>query len=50
MATQGVLSIVVGGAVVAKAIVGADGYEIPAIAADVRATAISDWITNEAHL
>lgn len=36
MATQGILSIVVGGQVVAKAIVGADGYEMPAIAADVR--------------
>lgn len=36
MATQGILSIVIDGKVIAKAVVGADGYEMPAIAADVR--------------
>lgn len=36
MATQGVLSIVVDGHVVAKAIVGVDGYEMPEIADAVR--------------
>ncbi len=41
MATQGILSIVVGGKVVAKAIVGADGYEMPAIAEDVKANNVT---------
>ena len=41
MATQGILSIVVGGKVVAKAIVGADGYEMPAIADAVRANSVA---------
>lgn len=36
MATQGVLSIVHSGQVILKAIVGSDGYEMPAIAAEVK--------------
>ena len=36
MATQGIISIVADGKVVAKAIVGADGYEMPAIAEEVK--------------
>lgn len=36
MATQGILSIVVDNSVVAKAIVGSDGYEIPSIAMCVK--------------
>lgn len=36
MATQGILSIVKNGQVVAKAIVGCDGYEMPNIAKDVK--------------
>lgn len=36
MATQGILSIIIEGKVVAKAIVGANGYAMPRIADDVR--------------
>lgn len=36
MATQGILSIVIDGKVVAKAVIGSDGYAMPRIADDVR--------------
>lgn len=42
MATQGILSIVVGGKVVAKAITGADGFKMPAIAEAVEDAGIRD--------
>lgn len=41
MATQGLLSIVVGGEVVAKAVAGANGHKMPVIAEDVKRLAVT---------
>lgn len=41
MATQGILSIVINGQVVAKAVTGYDGYEMPNIADDVKKNGVT---------